>query len=82
MDTYDSTVKLARAVSVGDTLVGVDRNGEHLYEVREVIHDRGQVTIVTSGQTVTLNARDAVRVAHPDVPILNQDRSASPTNVT
>ncbi|WP_324650337.1 hypothetical protein [Georgenia sp. H159] len=80
MDTYDSAVRLARAVRTGDFLVGVDRTGEHLVEVRDVSHDRGQVTIVTSEQTVTLDARDAVRVAHPDVPALDPTESTSQTN--
>lgn len=67
METYESTVKLARALGPGDVLVGVGPRGERLVPVREVHRESEGVVVVTDEQSVTLRPRDEVRVAHPDV---------------
>ncbi|PYF98440.1 hypothetical protein SAMN05216184_11197 [Georgenia satyanarayanai] len=67
METYDSTVKLARALRPGDVLVGVGPRGERLVPVREASRTGGEVVVVTDEQTLRLRPRDEVRVAHPDV---------------
>lgn len=74
MQTYDSTVKLARAVQPGDVLVAVGADGEALCAVREVTQQAGEIVVVTDQQTVTFRPRDEVRVAHPDVVEMHQAR--------
>jgi len=74
MQTYDSTVKLARALRPGDVLVAVGPDGEQLVPVREVAGTDGTVTVLVDGRSVTFAPYDEVRIAHPDVARLHLDR--------
>ena len=75
METYDSTVKLARSVQLGDVLVAVAADGERLCRVREVTAGAGEIIVVTDQQTVTFRPRDQVRVAHQDVVDMHATRN-------